>query len=310
MIKVILKKILTSIPIIIGVTSLIFFLVRMTDGDPIAVIAGEDATKETIEMLNAKYGLDKPIPQQWLIYMQQLIQGDFGSSLVSGRPIMPDLLYNFKYTIQLLIASTLISVVLGVTVGIITAIKRNTWVDHLVRVISLLGVSMPAFWVGILALKFFSVDLGIFPVMGAGEGFAATLWHLVLPACTLGFALMALIARMTRTSMLEVLGEQYMITAKAKGLPYFQQIMKHAFKNATIPVVTVIGVQMGRQLSMGMVVETVFFRPGLGSYLYTAITNLDFPTIQGTIVFSAIVLVLINVIVDICYLLLDPRIKY
>jgi ABC-type dipeptide/oligopeptide/nickel transport system permease component len=310
MLKIIIKRILTSIPILIGVVTLIFVLVRLSGGDPINLIAGENASYELREMLTQKYGFDQPMIVQWGKYMLQLLHGDFGTSLLTNRPVLPDLLFNFKYTLHLMALSTLISIVLGIPFGVITAIKHNTWVDHVVRVVSLIGTSMPAFWFAILLLKFLAVDTKIFPVMGAGDGFTDLLWHLFLPAFTLGFSLMALIARMTRTSMLEVMGEQYMLTAKAKGLPYSSQIMKHAFKNATIPVVTVLGVQMGRQLSMGMVVEVVFFRPGLGSYLQTGITNMDYTTIQGTVIFSAIVLIVINIIVDVVYTLLDPRIEY
>ena len=310
MIKNIIKKILTSIPIILGVTTLIFILVRMTGGSPVSLIVGEDASYEVIEMLNAKYGFDQPIYVQWWRYMVNLVQGDFGISFVTNRPILPDLLYNFKYTLQLMFGSMFISILLGIPFGIITALKRNTWIDHIVRVVSLLGASMPAFWFAILLLKFFAVDLKLFPVTGTGQGFLDVLWHLFLPAFTLGFSLMALIARMTRTAMLEVMGEQYMVTAKAKGLSYSKQVMKHAFKNALIPIVTVLGVQMGRQLSMGMIVEVTFFRPGLGTYLQTGITNLDYSTIQGNVIFCSLVLIVINILVDICYTLLDPRIAY
>jgi len=309
-VKNIIKKILTGIPIILGVVTLIFFLLRMTGTSPVSVIAGEDASFEIIEMLNARYGFDQPIYVQWWRYITMLFRGDFGNSILTGRAIFPDLMFNFRFTLQMILASTFVSLTLGIPFGILTAIKRNSWIDHVVRIVSLLGASMPAFWVALLALRFFSVDLGWFPVMGIGTGFWNTLWHLVLPATTLGFALMALIARMTRTAMLEVMGEQYMSTAKAKGLTYFKQVMKHAFKNATIPVVTVIGLQMGRLLSVGMVIETVFFRPGLGTFLFTGITNMDFPTIQGTVIFCSLVLILINILVDIAYSLLDPRISY
>jgi ABC-type dipeptide/oligopeptide/nickel transport system permease component len=274
------------------------------------VIAGDDATYEVIEMLNEKYGFDKPIYVQWWRYMTALLRGDFGVSLLTNREILPDLLFNFGYTLQLMVASMFVAISLGIPCGIITAVKRNTWVDHLVRVISLLGTSMPAFWFAILLMRLLAINIPLFPVTGTGTGFWDVLWHLVLPAITLGFSLMALIARMTRTSMLEVMGEQFMLTAKAKGLTYFTQIMKHGFKNATIPIVTVLGVQMGRQLSMGMVVEATFFRPGLGTYLQTGILNLDYSTVQGTVIFSSIILTVINIIVDISYSLLDPRIEY
>lgn len=310
MLKNIIKKILTSIPIILGVVTLIFFLLRLNGINPVYFIAGDDASEEVINMLMQKYGFDKPLHVQWWIYITTLLKGDFGSSITSNRPILPDLLVNFKYTIELLFSSMFIAVILGVPFGIITAVKQNTFTDHAMRIISLIGTSMPHFWFAILLLRAFAIDIPIFPVMGTGEGFWDVLWHLVLPSVTLGFSCMALITRMTRTSMLEVMGEQYMVTAKAKGLPYKMQILRHAFKNASIPVVTVIGVQMGRQLSMGMVVEATFYRPGLGTFLQTAITNLDYPTIQGTVIFCSLVLIVINILVDICYCILDPRIKF
>ena len=311
--KNVIKKILTAIPIILGVITLIFFLVRLSGVSPVYLIAGEDPTLETIQALNEQWGFDKPIYVQWWRFISNLIlRGDLGRGIVTSRAIMPDLVLNFKYTLQLMFSSMFVSILLGVPFGIITAMKKNTWIDHLVRFISLCGASMPGFWVAIMFLKIFAVDLKLFPVMGTGtgEGLWSVLWHLCLPSITLGLSLMAMVTRMTRTSMLEVMGEQYMTTAKAKGLTYNKQIMKHAFKNATIPIITVVGLQLGRLISMGMIVENIFFRPGIGQYLFIAITNMDFNMIQGTVLFVSVCLVVINIIVDIIYAIVDPRISY
>lgn len=310
--RYIAKKLLMGLVIVFGMITLVFIMVRLAPGNPISIIAGDRATPELIERLTAQYGLDKPVYVQWWKYVTSIIRGDFGNSILLNQPILPHLLYNLKYTFHLMIGATVFAVFTGIPLGILTAVKRNSWLDHIVRMFSLLGVSMPSFWFGLLLLIFFSIRLGIFPVSGAGvEGnILSTIVHLILPSITLGWTFSAMIARLTRTTMLEVLNEQYVTTAKAYGIAWPKILIKHAFKNASIPVVTMTGIQFGRLISMGLIVETVFARPGVGSFMIKGILNQDYNVIQACVILTSMVVVLINILLDISYVLLDPRIEY
>lgn len=311
MVKFILKRILMGIPIMLGILTLVFVMLRLAPGDPIQTILGDHATPELMAILNAKYGLDQPLLVQWWRYVASLASGDFGSSITNGRDIITDLMFNLKYTLQLMAGSMLIAVIIGIPIGILTAVKRNKWIDHGLRILSLVGVSMPSFWLGILLIIMFSLKLDLFPVTGAGnpDDFLDVIHHLVLPCLTLGLSFSASIMRITRSTMLEVLSEQYIITATAKGLSRFIVLFKHALKNAMIPVVTVIGLQISRMIGIGLIVETVFSRPGLGTFLMQGILIQDYPVVQATIVFTAFVVVVTNISVDILYAVLDPRIE-
>ncbi len=311
MVKFILKRFLLGVPITLGILTLVFVMLRMAPGDPIQTMLGDHATPQLIAALNAKYGLDQPLYVQWWRYVSSIARGDFGFAITTNRKILPDLLLNLKYTLQLMAGSMLIAVVVGIPLGVVTAVKRNTWIDHGLRILSLTGVSMPPFWFGILLIIVFSLRLDLFPVIGAGNpgDFPDIISHLVLPSLTLGLSFSASIMRVTRSTMLEVLGDQYIVTARAKGLSRLRVLYKHALKNAMIPVVTVIGLQVGRMVGIGLVVETVFSRPGLGTFLVNAIFIEDYPVVQATIVFASIVVVVINILVDVGYCFLDPRIE-
>ena len=300
-----------GIPIVLGIVTLVFILVRLAPGDPIQIIVGDHATPQIIASLKAKYGFDQPIFVQWWRYIISVARGDFGVALTTNRDILPDLLDKLKYTLELMVGSMVVAIMMGIPVGILTAVKRNTWFDHGFRIFSLAGVSLPQFWFGILLLLLFAIKLDLFPVTGAGEdgNIVDILYHLILPSITLGLTFAAMISRITRTTMLEVLSEQYIVTAKAFGLPKMKVLLNHAFRNASIPVVTVIGVQIGRVVSMGLIVETVFSRPGLGTYMYQAILSQDYPAIQASIIFTSIIVVLVNITLDIAYAIMDPRIE-
>ena len=311
MVKFILKRIVMGIPIMLGILTLVFFMLRLAPGDPIQTILGDHATPELMATLKAKYGLDQPLFIQWWRYVSSLASGDFGASITNGREIITDLIFNFRYTLQLMAGSMLVAVGIVFPIGILTAVKRNKWIDHGLRILSLVGVSMPSFWLGILLIIMFSLKLDLFPVTGAGDpkDFLDVVYHLVLPCLTLGLSFSASIMRITRSTMLEVLSEQYIITATAKGLSRFIVLFKHALKNAMIPVVTVIGLQVSRMIGIGLIVETVFSRPGLGTFLMQGILIQDYPVVQASIVFTAFVVVVTNISVDILYAVLDPRIE-
>lgn len=311
MAKFILKRVLMGIPITLGIITLVFIIIRLAPGDPIQTMLGDHATPELIAALEAKYGLDQTIFVQWWRYVSSAAMGDFGVSITNSREILPDLLSNLKYTLQLMIGSMLVAILVGIPFGILTAVKRNTWIDHGLRILSLTGVSMPTFWFGLILIMVFSVRLDMFPVTGAGDpgDFLDIIYHLVLPSLTLGLSFSASIMRVTRSTMLEVLNDQYIITATAKGLSRFLVLFKHALKNAMIPVVTVIGLQIGRMVGIGLIVENVFSRPGLGTYLIQGIMIQDYPVVQSTIVFTATIVVVTNILIDIMYAFLDPRIE-
>lgn len=310
-VKFILQRFLLGIPITLGILTLVFLMVRLAPGDPIQTMLGDHATPQLIATLNAKYGLDQPMYVQWWRYVSSVFQGDFGVAITTNREILPDLLMNSNYTVQLMIGSMLVAILVGIPFGIITAVKRNTWIDHGLRIVSLTGVSMPPFWFAIILIIIFSLRLDLLPVTEAGDpgNILDVLKHLVLPCLTLGLSFSASIMRVTRSTVLEVLGDQYIVTATAKGLSRMRVLFKHVLKNAMVPVVTVIGLQVGRMVGIGLVVETVFSRPGLGTYLVNGVLIQDYPVVQATIVFTSILIVVTNIVVDVIYSFLDPRIE-
>jgi peptide/nickel transport system permease protein/oligopeptide transport system permease protein len=284
---------------------IVFAMVRLAPGDPAQLLAGEFADAETIELIRERFGLNQSIPEQFLRFVGGVVQGDLGRSTRSNREVTADLAVYFPNTLELALGAIAVAILLGIPMGIIAALRPNTPVDLVVMLGALLGVSMPVFWFGLLAILIFSVELGWFPVAGRG-----TLRHLVLPAITLSASSLAIIARMTRSSMLEVLGQDFIRTARAKGLFGRGVVLKHALRNALVPVVTVVGLQFGALLAGAVITETVFTWPGIGSLLVQSILARDYPVVQGAVLLIAVSFIIVNLIVDLIYGYIDPRIRY
>ena len=300
-----IRRLLIAIPTLLGVVLLVFLMVRLAPGDPAVLLAGEFATPETLEAIRARYGLDRPLPEQLLIYLQALLSGDLGESARSRRPVLEELRTYFPNTVELASAAILVALLTGIPLGILAALRPGSGLDLGVMVLALLGVSMPVFWFGLLAILIFAVELGWFPVAGKG-----TLAHLVLPAITLGVNATALLARMTRGTLLEVLSQDYIRTARAKGLAERVVILKHALRNALIPVVTVAGLEFGSLLAGAVITETIFAWPGLGQLLVGSILARDYPMVQGAVLLVATTFILVNLLVDLLYAWIDPRVRY
>ena len=302
--RYILNRMLQAIPTILGITIMTFAILRLT-GDPAGMVLGAMATPEAIAAYRTEHGLDAPLHIQYLRFMRGALVGDFGLSLRYRVPVGKLLLDCLPATLQLSAAALVLSLVIGIPVGIFSAVHRSGFVDFLVRMTVMLGQAIPGFYLGILMIMLFAVELGWFPTGGYG-GFK----HLVLPSIALGTYLIVLIVRFTRSSMLDVLAEDYIRTAHGKGLPYRSVILRHALRNAMIPLVTVIGLQMGAVVSGAIVTEAVFSWPGLGLFTVQAVYSRDFPVVQAVVLFVTIMVVFINLVVDIIYGLLDPRIRY
>ncbi|WP_243030657.1 nickel ABC transporter permease [Thermus altitudinis] len=300
-----LRRLLIAVPTLFGVVLLVFLMVRLAPGDPAVLLAGEFATPETLEAIRARYGLDRPLPEQFLIYLGALLQGDLGESARSRRPVLEEIKTYFPNTVELASAAILVALLTGIPLGILAALRPGSGLDLGVMVLALIGVSMPVFWFGLLAILIFSVQLGWFPVAGKG-----TLAHLVLPAITLGVNATALLARMTRGALLEVLSQDYIRTARAKGLAERVVVFKHALRNALIPVVTVAGLEFGSLLAGAVITETIFAWPGLGQLLVGSILARDYPVVQGAVLLVATTFILVNLLVDLLYAWIDPRVRY
>lgn len=333
MINYIIKRLLALIPILIGVAVIVFLIVHLIPGDPAQTMLGERATDQALERLREQMGLNDPLPIQFGRYVKDLLRGDLGRSIMSNNPVSHELSQRFPATLELSFFAILFAVFVGVPAGIFAAINQNSWFDNFSMLIALMGVSMPIFWLGLMFIWLFAVELGWFPPssrIGVGldftpitnlyvidsilqfnfSAFKDVLHHLVLPAIALGTIPMAIIARMTRSSMLEVLRRDFIRTAYAKGLKRKVVIFKHTLKNAMVPIITVVGLQFGVLLGGAVMTETIFSWPGLGKYLVDAIYARDFPIVQGGILFFAGVFVIVNLLVDLSYALFDPRIKY
>jgi peptide/nickel transport system permease protein/oligopeptide transport system permease protein len=302
----ILRRVLQAIPVLFGISLFTFLMVHLTPGDPVYIFAGDKPlTPERADQIRAQWGLDRPLYVQYVDYMSGVLRGDLGEGLHSKRPVWDTIDEAIRPTIQLTLAGLLVAVTLGVSLGIVAALFHNTWIDTGAMVVALLGVSMPIFYFGLLLLFAFSFEIHLFPATGAGS------WkHLILPAIAVGFASSALIARLVRSSMLEVLRQDYVVTARAKGLVERIVVLRHALKNALIPVVTYLGIQLAGLLTGAVVTEQVFSRPGLGRVAIQAINSRDFPLIQGTVLVTATIYVVVSLIVDLSYAVIDPRIRY
>ncbi|HJH31236.1 MAG TPA: ABC transporter permease [Methanosarcinaceae archaeon] len=310
MLKFILKRMFLMFIVMLGVTMMTFLIMNLTPGDPAEMIAMarygvDDLTREDIELVRVQEGLDAPVYIQYLRWLNHVLHGDLGCSLTNGDPVLPEILIRFQATIKLAVASMIIALIIAVPVGIISATRQYSMVDNASMMGAMLGVSMPNFWLGLLLMLLFSLYLGWFPVCGYGS-----FEYIVLPALTLGTGMAAITARMMRANMLEVLGQDYIRTARAKGLGEKIVISKHALKNALIPIVTIIGMQFGRVLEGAVIVETIFAWPGIGKLLVDSIYARDFAMIQGGVLFVAAIFVIVNLVVDISYTYLDPRIRY
>ena len=299
------RRILAVVPVLFGVTLAVFSMLFLVPGDPVKIMLAEFVTTpDQIAQMRAQLHLDEPVLKQYGRFVSNALRGDLGVSIRSRRPVAAEITENIGSTGQLALASMLVAIGLGVPLGLLAALGRNSWLDVAAMVVALLGVAMPSFWLGFLLIFVFSLHLGWLPATGGGD-----LPHLVMPAVALGMIAAAIIARLTRSSMLEVLGQDYVRTARAKGLGSGSVIVRHALRNALIPVVTVFGLQFGNLLAGAVIVETVFSRPGLGRLIVGGILTKDFPLVQGTVLFVAAAYVLINVVVDVAYAYVDPRIR-
>jgi len=309
----IFRRILATIPVMLVVALFVFALLRLSPGDPAAVIAGEYASPADIARIRDKLGLDNPLHVQLGIWLWNVVRGDLGTSIFSGLPVIKLIGQRLEPTLALGATTMCIAVLLAVPMGILAAWTAGTWIDHLVMMFAVLGFSVPVFWLGFLFIYGFSVQLELLPVQGYvsfTQGFFPFVRHLLLPSLALGMVYMALIARMTRASMLEVLREDYIRTAHAKGLKPHIVLLAHALKNASLPIITIIGVGVALLIGGVVVTESVFAIPGLGRLTVDAILHRDYPVIQGIILIFSGVYVLINLLVDMVYTVLDPRIRY
>ena len=299
------RRILAVVPVLFGVTLAVFSMLFLVPGDPVKIMLAEFVTTpDQIAQMRAQLHLDEPVIEQYGRFVANALRGDLGVSIRSRRPVAAEIAENIGSTGLLALASMMVAIGLGVPLGLLAALGRNSWLDVAAMVVALLGVAMPSFWLGFLLIFVFSLHLGWLPATGGGD-----LPHLVMPAVALGMIAAAIIARLTRSSMLEVLGQDYVRTARAKGLGGASVIVRHALRNALIPVVTVFGLQFGNLLAGAVIVETVFSRPGLGRLIVGGILAKDFPLVQGTVLFVAAAYVLINVVVDVAYADVDPRLR-
>jgi ABC-type dipeptide/oligopeptide/nickel transport system permease component len=296
---------------VFGAFTIAFLVMRLIPGDPAQVMLGDYATKDSIARLREALGLDRPLWVQYLTFVGRALRGDFGASLVTQRPAFFEVFSVFAPTIQLAAAGAVVSMLIGVPTGVLAATRRNRPLDYVTMTLALGGMSMPVFWLGLLLLFVFSFTLGWTPTVGAGAegGWLSTIHHLLLPALALGLSLGALVTRMTRSAMLEVIRQDYIRTARAKGLRELQIVGRHALRNAALPILTILGINFGIQLGGTILVETVFARPGMGSLLISSIYQRDYPQVQALVVVFATSVVLVNVLVDMLYAVFDPRVR-
>lgn len=301
----IIRRLLLIFPTLFLLSLLIFLIVRVIPGDPAQIMAGEYATKENIELIRKQLGLNRPLHVQYIDFISRLLQGDLGRSIRTTAPVLEELKGRYVNTLVLTLLSMAIAFAAGILAGIISAVKWNTWIDNLVMIGAMLGVSMPVFWLGLLLILVFSVRLGWLPSVGKGS-----LAHLVLPSITLATLPTAIIARISRASMLDVIQQNYVMTARAKGLPEPKVIWKHALRNALIPIITIGGLQLGILLGGAVITETIFAWPGMGRLLVNSIIARDYPMVQGAVLLLAVTVIFVNLLVDLTYALTNPRIRY
>jgi peptide/nickel transport system permease protein len=305
MARYLVRRLVLTIPVLLGVATLVFALIHLVPGDPAQAMLGEGASQEEVQRLRTSLGLDRPLLAQYTAFLGGLVRGDLGTSFRYNTPVTTQITSRLGNTAKLALAAMLVAIVFAVPLGIVAAVFRGRAPDHIAMTMALAGISMPNFWLGPLLAILFAVYLGWLPVSGTGS-----LAHLVLPAVTLGAALSAILARMTRASLLEELRELYVLAARARGLSGARAVLRHAFRNSLIPVVTIIGLQFGAVLTGTIITETIFAWPGLGRLLIQAINFRDYPLVQGCILFISVTYVLMNLLTDLTYGMLDPRIRY
>jgi peptide/nickel transport system permease protein len=309
----IIRRLVLLVPTVLGVSIIVFLMMHFIPGDPVALLLGDYYTEATAKAIRAQYGLDKPLHVQYMLWLSRLFVGDWGQSIIANRPIFDDLVQRIPVTLELIVLSMGFALLIAVPAGVIAALKPYSWRDYTAMTTALIGVSVPEFFMGILLILFFSLLWGILPAVGyvpLSESIWGNLKHMLLPAVTLGLARAALLTRLVRASMMEVIRLDYVTTARAKGVREWAVVLKHALKNALIPTVTVLGLQVGFLIGGAIVVETVFAVPGIGSFGIAAISLRDYPQVQAFVLLFALGFVLTNLIVDILYAFLDPRIKY
>jgi peptide/nickel transport system permease protein len=328
-----ITRFLTVVPVLLGVSLIVFSFTHLIPGDPAVAMLGERATPQRVAEVRAQLGLDRPLYTQYFIYLGKILHGDLGASILRGDPVFLDLVRRFPATVELALSAILIAILVGVPMGIVSAVWRNSLFDGCSRLVALTGVSMPIFWLGLMLAWCFGVLLGWLPtgfrlgtdvtlvtvthfnvldslLTGNPAALASSLRHLVLPAIALSTIPMAVIARMTRASLLEVLSQDYIRTAESKGLPQRSVVLRHAMRNALLPVMTVTGLQVGRLLAGAILTETIFSWPGIGLWIYESIQARDYPIVQGATLFIATIFVMVNLLTDVLYAAVDPRIKY
>ncbi len=329
------KRLLGLIPVLLGITLLVFSFLHLIPGDPAVVLLGERATPDQLAALRSQLGLDQPLPLQYLAFLRNLLHLHLGTSIISGIPVGDELRSRFPATFELSLAAMLVALMVGIPAGVLAAVRKQSWLDHLAMTGSLLGVSLPVYWLGLLLIYLFAVNLQWLPpsgrmsvdaglnftpitgfyvldalLQGNGPVLGDVLLHLVLPALTLGTIPLAILARITRSALLETISQDYIRTARAKGVSEFWVIGRHALKNALLPISTIIGLQFGTLLGGAILTETIFSWPGVGAWIYEGILARDYPVVQGGVLFVAIAFVLINSLVDLSYVLIDPRIRH
>ena len=318
---------------LLGVSIVVFFMVRAIPGDPAQIMLGQQATQEQVQQLRENLGLDKPIFVQYGLFLKDALRGDLGDSIVTGRPVTTELLTRLPATLELTTFAMLIAILVGIPVGVISAVRQYSLLDKSTSVLALTGISMPIFWLAMILVVIFGVNLELLPFPGRLDpttgitaitglvlvdslltlnfaGFWDGLLHLIMPALALATIPMAVIMRMTRSSMLEVMNEDYVRTARAKGVVPWRVVFKHALRNAMLPTITVIGLQTGLLMGGAIITETIFSWPGIGLYTYNSISSRDYASIQGVVLYAALLFVLVNLLVDILYAILDPRVRY
>ncbi len=304
-IRLLARRVLLTIPVLVGVATLVFSLIHLVPGDPVQAMLGESAPPRDVADMRARLGLDRPLMTQYGRFVRDIARGDLGTSLRTNQPVTTMLAERVPATLELALAAMTVAIIVALPLGIIAAVRAGTRVDYVATILALVGISVPTFWLGPLLAIVFSVWLGWLPVSGRG-----TLSHLVLPAITLGAPLAAILARMTRASVLEELRELYVLAARARGMSELRVVLAHAFRNSLIPVVTVIGLQFGGLLTGAVITETIFAWPGVGRLLIQSISARDYPAVQGCILFIAVTYVSMNLLIDMLYGLIDPRIRY
>jgi peptide/nickel transport system permease protein len=305
MLSYLIKRLLATIPVLIGISLLLFFMLRMLPGDPAQVLAGQMATPQEIENIRQQLGLDRPIYEQYAAYLSRLARFDLGRSARTQNPVTQEIWARLPNTLLLAVVAITLACLFGIPAGIISAVRPYSWIDYLVTVSALFGMSMPVFWLGLMLVVLFSVILKWLPAGGTGG------WqNVVLPSITLAAFVVAFIARMTRSTMLETLSQDFTTTARSKGLQERVVVIKHAFKNAMIPIITVVGLQFGLLLGGAVLTETVFAWPGVGRLIVDSILARDYPVIQGSILIFGLLYIMVNLVVDLIYALVDPRIRY